>query len=127
MIKVCAGVALDNGKVFITKRKSSDTYPGKWEFPGGKIEKGENPDECILREIKEELGVECRALSIMDEIIYQYPDKKVKIIFIEIKFSSMNIDLKVHEEGKWEDISNLYKYDFLEADIEFLSKLKKYQ
>lgn len=125
MITVCAGVAFNKDKILIARRKNGGLYQGLFEFPGGKLEKGETPYQCIVREIEEELCVKSRVKSFLKEIIHDYPDKRVKLLFFEIELQSLDICLKVHDKILWEDIENLHDYDFLEADIPFINFLQK--
>ena len=125
IVTVCAGVAFKNDKIMITRRKKDDPYPGMWEFPGGKLEKDESPEQCIVREIKEELCVDACVLSFLKEIVYDYPDKRVKLLFYKIELKNFNFTLNAHDKAVWEKIEKLDKYNFLKADIDLINFLQK--
>src|SRR5690348_6941920 len=76
-LHVAVGLVIDNGKVFVTRRSVSSHQGGKWEFPGGKIEAGEDTLAALKRELKEELGIEVQAALPYLPIHYAYPDRKV--------------------------------------------------
>ena len=72
MIKVTAAIIVDSGKVFIAKRKPPGRMPGMWEFPGGKIEEGETPEQCLKRELHEELGIDAAIGRHIGTRVYEY-------------------------------------------------------
>ncbi len=122
---VTAAVVFDEkGRVLLTKRKKGDTLEGYWEFPGGKVENGESPLQCIEREIEEELSVKAKAKEIIGESIYKYKDGTIKLIGILTELSSKDFKLTVHEEAHWVPLHELQNYRLLPADIELAKKIQ---
>ena len=80
-IVVTAGVVVRNGSILVARRKSGSHLEGLWEFPGGKLEPNESPEECLAREFKEELGVEISVDRISEVVFHRYPEKTVLLLF----------------------------------------------
>ena len=119
MINVtCAIIRNEEDEVLIVQRGEATDHPYKWEFPGGKVTRGETDEECIIREVKEELSMEIVIISKLPDVEYDYGHKHVKLIpFIcdtldEIPF------LSEHISYKWLHINDLFSVDFSEADID---------
>jgi len=119
MIKVAAAIIMQGEKVLITKRAKDDAHALKWEFPGGKAEKGETLKECLKREIKEELDLEIKTGDLFD--VTAADDIELSSYLCEI--IAGNLKLNVHEDFKWVNIPELMKYDFAPADIGAVKKL----
>ena len=124
MIKVSAAIIVNNNKILIAKRKNDQYFKDKWEFPGGKIEKGETPEECLEREVKEELDIVIKVGPFFMENIYQYPDKKVHLLTYFASLESGTLKANEHEDFRWVSFSELDTFDFLEADKPIISRLK---
>ena len=130
-IFVTAAIIKKNDKVLITKRKEDSILAAnKWEFPGGKIEYLESPEECIIREIKEELDIKISIdkLFLITTHIYLKNEQKYHIILIVfltdwIEGIEKNIEC---QDSKWINIENLLNYEFAEADIHIVQKLLHY-
>lgn len=80
MKEVTAAIIINNRKVLIAQRAEDQKLAGKWEFPGGKVEAGETPEECLKREIKEELGIKIEVDKFFAESIYQYNTGTIKLL-----------------------------------------------
>ena len=120
---VVAAVIERNGCTLIAQRDAESWHPLKWEFPGGKVEAKETPEEAVVRELEEELAIQA---SIDREIMrykYQYPGRSpILLIFYRIvDFAGEPQNLQF-EQIRWESPSRLQEYDFLEGDREFLRK-----
>ena len=124
---VSAGVVLRDGRVMICRR-SPEVHNGlKWEFPGGKLEPGESPEDALKRELREELEIDVRVDRICDAVLYHYPGKAVLVLFY----------LCVLEDGEprpvecdavaWTLPEDLPEYDFSGADAEFVRRLRERQ
>lgn len=129
MIDVCCAIIVDEeGKVLVTQRSSSMALPLKMEFPGGKIEEGESPEECLIREIKEELDVDIEVLSAAKYHEYVYPGFSIRLIPFVCRISGGNISLKEHAAYIWTETSALPDCDWAAADIpvvnDYLDSLK---
>lgn len=94
------------------------SLPLKWEFPGGKLEKGETLEDCLKREIKEELGLNVKILEKLPSNTHKYTDKKIiELIPFRCSLQTSEIDLKEHSRIEWASISQLENFDWAEADI----------
>jgi 8-oxo-dGTP diphosphatase len=81
-ILVAAGVLLESGRVLLTQRKSGSHLEGKWEFPGGKVESGEDPREALRRELREELGIEATVGEILDVTFHRYDEAEKAVVLM---------------------------------------------
>lgn len=124
MKEVTAAIILKDNSVLIAQRAPGDKLAGKWEFPGGKIEPRETPQECLKREIKEELDVDIEVLDFFAESIYTYNSGKIRLMAFWCKWVSGDFTLKVHSNFAWVNHNDLALYDFAPADIPLVEKLK---
>lgn len=124
MKEVTAAIIIKDSKVLIAQRAPGENLAGKWEFPGGKIEPGETPQECIKREIREELAVEIEILDFFGESIYVYHSGTIKLMAFWCKWITGDFTLKVHSDLVWVHCHELDLYDFAPADIPLVEKLK---
>jgi 8-oxo-dGTP diphosphatase len=121
---VAAGVIEQDGRILIGKRKRGKHLAGNWEFPGGTVETGETPKECLRRELREELAVEVEVGDLICSSEYSYtPDWTIKLLAYRIRLASGILDLKDHEEVRWVIMSDLVNYDFSEAGKLIAEKL----
>jgi len=114
---VTAAIIYKKDCVLLTRRKSGENLEGFWEFPGGKIEDKETPQECLERELLEELGVRSNANEIIAESIYKYDNGTIKLIGIETYLIDQKIELSVHDKFDWVSIKLLLDYKLSPADI----------
>ena len=119
MLKVAGGILMENGMVLIAQRKRDDDYGLKWEFPGGKLREGETGDECIVRELMEELGIEVEITGFYDE----YIEDDLNILYYRVKLVSGKLTLNDHERVQWVFPDELEGYDLLSVDREVARKL----
>jgi 8-oxo-dGTP diphosphatase len=124
MKEVTAAIILKDNKVLIAQRTPDDKLAGKWEFPGGKTETRETPQECLKREIREELDVEIEVLNFFGESIYTYHGGTIKLVAFWCKWVSGEFSLNVHSHIVWVNHYELNLYDFAPADIPLVEKLK---
>lgn len=115
-IKVVCGIIEQDGHVLIAKRKLGLNNAGRWEFPGGRLEAGESPEDALVRELSEEFGARVQVLDLVGSNTYAYPDKEVELIAFRVKLLTADILLKEHDEIRWVEPANLLAYDLTEAD-----------
>ena len=121
-IKVVAAVIRDGDKIFATQRGYGD-LKGGWEFPGGKIEEGETPQEALKREIMEELDTEIEVGELIDTIEYDYPEFHLSMGCYWCSVVSGELVLKEHEDARWLGKDELMDVEWLPADIGLIGKL----
>ncbi len=122
-LHVVAAVIEKDGKILICRRRNKDGTPGKWEFPGGKLEKGETQEQCLARELWEELALHVEARSKITTLTHQYEAFSVELTLYEATLLGGDIKLNVHEAAVWARRESLPEYDFLAADIQFVKEL----
>ena len=110
--------------IFVTQRGYGD-YKDGWEIPGGKLEPGETPEECIVREIREELATEVRAERILGVVDYDYPTFHLTMHCILCTIVSGKLQLLEHEAAKWVNKETLRSVDWLPADQLILDKIEE--
>ncbi|WP_235838831.1 (deoxy)nucleoside triphosphate pyrophosphohydrolase [Desulfosporosinus metallidurans] len=115
---------LKANRVLIAQRAPGENLAGKWEFPGGKIEPGETPEECLKREIRQELDVDIEVLDFFGESIFTYRSGTIKLMAFWCKWISGDFTLNVHSHIAWVNRHELDLYDFAPADIPLVEKLK---
>lgn len=123
MITVVAAIIYKNNKFLIAKRKPDKKLGGYWEFPGGKVEFGENPEDAVKREIKEELGIQIRVDKNIGESIYEYDFGSINLKGYVCSYLSGKVIFNDHTEVKWIDIDNINKYKMAPADLLLIQKL----
>ncbi len=123
MRNVTAAIIKKDSRVLLTRRGPRENLAGMWEFPGGKIEVGETPEECLKRELHEELDIDTTITKFFAETSYKYTDGEIKLLFFNAEINNGRINLKVHDKYEWVAINDLTKYDLLPADIPIANKL----
>jgi 8-oxo-dGTP diphosphatase len=116
MIKVTAAIIEIDGKILIAKRKKDDPLKEKWEFPGGKVETKETPEEGLVRELEEELGIKAEIRSFICSSQYKYPHISIDLLAYTVEYLSGELHANEHEEIKWVKPEDLKLYDFPAAD-----------
>ena len=126
MIKVAAAVIENrNGRILIARRKADISLGGYWEFRGGKIEDGETPAECAVRELREEMNVRIDTGDIIAETVYDYGDKVVNLIAVRAILLDGNLHLRYHDEIRWVSIHEMDDFLFAPADEAIIEKIRQ--
>lgn len=123
-IRVVAAVIYDKDKIFATARGYGE-FKGQWEFPGGKVEPGETPEQALKREIMEELNTEIEVGELIDTIEYDYPTFHLSMDCFWAKVSVGKLELKEAEAAKWLTKDELDSVAWLPADITLIGKIKE--
>ncbi|MCF8010292.1 MAG: (deoxy)nucleoside triphosphate pyrophosphohydrolase [Clostridiales bacterium] len=126
MIKVTAALLIKEDKILIARRNKRDKLAYKWEFPGGKIENGETPEECLKREMYEEFQIDISVGEYFGDSIYSYEHVTIKLLAYWARWDNGNLTPKVHDEFKWVSLNKLKYFDFAPADIPLIKKLSEY-
>ncbi len=120
---VAAVIKSADGKVLITQRGEGMSFKGKWEFPGGKIEDGEVPENALKREIQEELCLDIHVDQKVLEWEHEYSFGKVDFIAYNSRVNKGTLKLVEHMDYRWENIVNLSNYDWTPAEVKLVNKL----
>lgn len=116
MIHVACAIIRKEGKILVCQRKKELARGGQWEFPGGKLEKGETAKACIVREIHEELGIDFRPEKMTEPVTYSYPDLAIKLIPIEGTTTTAIDRMTDHSAIRWVTRHELLSLPLCEAD-----------
>jgi len=124
MKKVTAAVIIENGKLLLTRRSQNCAVPGAWELPGGKLEEGETLQECLMRELQEELQMKGAAGEILASTEYIYAHGSFEIFAIKfLRNSNFCLNPEIHDEYTWATSAELSKLCLAPADVELINKL----
>jgi len=126
LMEVTCAVIMEGDRVLAAQRSDSMAHPLKWEFPGGKLRTGEHPEGCIIREIREELGVEISVIQLLPTVSHVYSDQPVKLIPFVCRILEGTIRLSEHRTFRWVPRDELDQVDWLEADVEVVSLINLY-
>jgi 8-oxo-dGTP diphosphatase len=127
IVKVTAAILHRDGKIIIAQRKSSDHLAGKWEFPGGKIEPGETPEECLARELKEELGIDTAVGEFLGANIHHYEHISIELMAYRTFWVGGAVSMNDHKAYEWVTVGQLAEFDFAPADMPFVNMLREGQ
>ncbi len=121
MLQVVAAVIERAGRVLICRRTARQSHPLQWEFPGGKVEPGETPEQALTRELQEELDIRAAAGDEIARYQFTYPGKPpVELIFFRVLESRGEPRNVIFEEIRWEARESLGQFDFVEGDLDFI-------
>jgi len=122
-IEVTAAIIQKENRILAAQRSHNDEHSLKWEFPGGKIEVGESAEECIVRELKEELNIDTKVIAYLGESEYDYGNKVILLKAFFVEHISGEFHTHVHQNICWVNISDLKTLDWASADIELVNLL----
>ena len=123
-VRVVAAVIKKDDKIFATQRGYGEFKDG-WEFPGGKIEDGESPEQALVREIKEELDTDINVGELIDTIEFDYPNFHLSMDCFWCEIVQGELELREHESAKWLSKEKLYTVDWLPADVGLIEKIQE--
>jgi 8-oxo-dGTP diphosphatase len=122
-VVVAAAVVEQNGKILAARRKKGAHLAGHWEFPGGKLESGESPEECLVRELEEECGVTVAPGRILEVVFHRYEEKAVLLLFYDCALVEGEPRPLDCDEVLWVARDELTSLDWAPADIDFVARL----
>ena len=125
MINVTAAIIERKGTIFLAKRSSNSSLPNKWEFPGGKVEAGESPVECLTRELLEEFNIIVAVGDFFAESVYQYEGITIRLIAFRVHYDEEITILNAHDEVRWVPVDRLLDYDLAPADVALAREVQK--
>ena len=123
-ISVVCAIIIYNGKILAVQRGTQMSLPLKWEFPGGKIEDNETEEDCIKREIMEELNIEILLLKKLSNSFYEYPTISIKLIPFVAQYLSAEIIIKEHLSYQLLNLDELSNLDWAAADVPIVKELQ---
>ena len=122
MKRVVAALIVKDGKILVCQRTKHQTMPLKWEFPGGKIEEGEQPRDALHRELDEELGIDATIGKEIARIRHEYRSvNSVELRFYVVHEFRGELENRIFRDMKWAERAELPSFDFLEADLKLVS------
>ncbi len=124
-IQVTAALIERDGKILIARRNKDDPLKDKWEFPGGKVEAGESPKACLMRELEEELGVVTAIGEFICSTKHEYSHIAIELLVYRAHYLSGEFKANDHAEIKWVAPAELKHYDFPEADAPIVEMLRR--
>ncbi len=123
---VAVGIIHLDGRILVGQRRPSDRHPLKWEFPGGKVEPGETPQQALVRELREELQIDAQVGSELARYEHDYPSgSRVHLLFFSVPRFSGEPKPHVFEQIHWSEMRALPGLDFLDGDHDFVRRLAR--
>jgi mutator protein MutT len=123
-VLVVAGIIERDGRILITRRPAAAHLAGLWEFPGGKPEPGESLEAALAREIREELGAEVSVGEAIETVDWEYPDKRIRLVFFRCRVEGEPRPLE-GQEMAWVVPADLGRYEFPAADVLLIERLNR--
>ena len=124
MTTVAVCVLERDGRILICQRRAGQPHPLKWEFPGGKLEEGELPEAALVRELREELGIDATPGGELMRYEFAYPGKNpILLIFFRVTSWRGEVENRIFEDILWQRPVRLREYDFLDGDLPFLDSM----
>jgi mutator protein MutT len=124
VVDVAAALVFREGKLLITQRCANAHLGGLWEFPGGKREPKESFEDCLVRELREELGMEVQVRELIESLTHAYPEKTVHLRFYRCEWRAIEPQALGCPAFRWVTAQELHDYQFPEADARLLVRLK---
>jgi mutator protein MutT len=124
VIEVSAGLVFRDGKLLITQRHADAHLGGLWEFPGGKREANETFEQCLARELREELGIDVEVRELVESLTHAYPEKTVLLKFFRCRWKANEPQAIGCPDLRWVTAAELGNYEFPAADARLLQRLR---
>lgn len=124
MLVVTCAIIIHESKILICQRSSTMNLPLKWEFPGGKVEPGEDEKATIVREIKEELHLDIKVAKRLEPVEHEYPTFRIRLVPFIANVIGGELLLEEHAAAKWVTVEDLDQYDWAPADVPIVEQLK---
>ena len=125
MIEVAAAIIEQNGRILVGKRGGTGSCAGLWEFPGGKREPGESLEDCLVRECREELGVQVKPLRVREQLTHIYPEITVRLTFFDAELTGGEPETRVHTALVWALPEEWDRYPVCPADRPLLERVRE--
>ncbi|MHB8923829.1 MAG: (deoxy)nucleoside triphosphate pyrophosphohydrolase [Coriobacteriia bacterium] len=122
MQRVTAAVIIENGRLFLCRRPPTDRLAGMWELPGGKVETGETPEQCLARELQEELAMACEVHELLATTTYEYQHGAFELLAFRVSRAS-GFELRVHDRWEWVPLDEVSAYPLAPADVDLVAQL----
>ena len=122
---VTAALIRDEDRILIAQRGRGKRFGWKWEFPGGKVRANETPEDCLQREIKEELNLEIQVEKHFHTTHHRYPDFDIELIAFWCSIIGGKLKLEEHEQVRWVTVQEMNDYSFVEADLNLIAALEE--
>ena len=116
-LRVTAAIIRRAATILLARRREGAHLAGFWEFPGGKIEDSESPEECLARELREEFHLEATVGRFVASSRYSYPDREIELVAYEVQLAPGPIVLNDHDEIQWVPVAELLRYNLAPADV----------
>ena len=126
MKNVTVAILVHDGKILIIKRGKNDPLKRRWEFPGGTMEYGETPEECLRRKIKDELDIDVQVGDFFCESLYQYDHDSIQLLAYRVHWMTGEIGLQEHDDYEWVNSDRLHQFDLAPADIPIAEEIIKH-
>ncbi|MCB2146657.1 MAG: (deoxy)nucleoside triphosphate pyrophosphohydrolase [Deltaproteobacteria bacterium] len=123
MVQVTAAIIVSDGKILIAQRHPRDRLAGLWEFPGGKIEAGETPEQCLRRELLEELEMDAVVGNYLGSSYYHYDHISIELMAYRAFWNGGPVRLATHQDFRWVKPDRLAGFRFTPADLPFVQRL----
>jgi len=123
--QVAAAIVFHDGSILVARRAPGQNLEGLWEFPGGKLEPGETPQSCIVRELDEELSLPVKAGPTLTESLFKYPGGAINLIAVVAEASKRDVSLTVHDAVQWLAPTDLLTAQLAPADIPIAEEVSR--
>lgn len=126
-VPVTCAIIMKDGKFLAAQRGATMSQALRWEFPGGKLEAGERERDCVIREVREELGIDIKPIVRLSPNTHRYPDVKIKLIPFLAQYSSGELVLREHADARWFTLEELDRLNWAQADLPIVDELMGFE